>query len=88
MCSLILVSLIITGQLGFWLNELHQFIEAQPRISVASFGATPNSAVTGLPGDLCVNIGSASTTSRLWVLGGAARSALTNQGWALVRMLQ
>lgn len=77
----------VTGPLGLWLRALHQHLEAQPNISIASFTATPNSSVTGQPGDLCVNIDSTSTTSRLWVLGGGSRSALTNQGWAVVRVL-
>lgn len=80
----------ITGALGDWLRSLHALIEATPNISVASFAAadTPNSRVTGLSGDLCVNIGVESNTSRLWVLGGGSPSALTSQGWARVRVLE
>lgn len=80
----------VTGVLGTWLRELHSVVEALPNVSIASFGATdtPNSRVTGMSGDLCINIGSASTTSRAWLLGGGTRSALTDQGWALIRVLQ
>jgi hypothetical protein len=80
----------VTGPLGAWLSVLWQYIEKQPSISLASFAptATPNSSVTGQSGDLCVNLGSGSTTSRLWVLGGNVRSTITDQGWALVRVLQ
>lgn len=79
----------ITGALGAWLLDVHRYLESQPTFSVASFAPTetPNSRVTGRGGDLCVNEGSASTASRLWLLGGE-RSALTNQGWALVRIVQ
>lgn len=80
----------VSGPLGLWLRDLHAWVENQPNISLASFGATdtPNSRVTGFSGDMCVNLGSASTTSRLWVLGGASLSALTDQGWAAVRIVQ
>lgn len=81
----------ITGPLGQWLREVHRVVEALPNVSIASFGATdtPNSRVTGTAGNLCINIGSASTDSRLWVLGGGATaSALTDQGWALVRIVR
>jgi hypothetical protein len=80
----------VTGALGRWLRDVHRVIQAMPQISYASFAATdtPNSRVTGFPGDLCTNIASVSTTSRLWVLGGADRSVLTNQGWALVRVVE
>jgi hypothetical protein len=77
-----------SGALGAWLRDLHRWVEAQPAISLASFGATdtPNSRVTGYSGTLCINIGSASTDSRLWVLGGASLSALTDQGWRVVQL--
>ena len=72
-----------TGALGQWLREIHTHLEAQPNFSLISIEptATPNSSTTGLSGDLALNIGSGSTDGRLWVLGGAARSALTQQGW-------
>lgn len=56
----------ITGPLGNWLREVHTLLESQPNISLVSFGATdtPNSRVTGMSGDMCINIGSASTDSR------------------------
>ena len=79
----------VTGVLGAWLRELHRVVEATPNVSIVSLSAlsTPNSYVTGFVGDLCVNASdSASTVSRLWVLGTSG-SARTDQGWALVRML-
>ena len=79
----------VTGTLGEWLREVHRVIESTPNVSLVSFEAnqTPNSRVSGVPGDLAVNVSpSASTTSRLWTMGGSG-SALTNLGWALVRVL-
>src|SRR3990167_2197339 len=72
-----------TGALGQWLREIHAHLEAQPNFSLISIAptATPNSNTTGLSGDLALNIGSGSTDGRLWILGGAARSALTQQSW-------
>jgi len=79
----------VTGPLGTYLRELWRFVESQPQISMQSFSATgtPNSVVSGFPGDMCVNIGSASTASRLWLLGGTTRSIITNKGWQLVRVV-
>jgi hypothetical protein len=71
----------VTGALGEWLREVHRVIESTPNVSLVSLDASAT-------GDLAVNVNqSASTTSRLWVLGGSG-SALTNLGWALVRVLQ
>lgn len=79
----------VTGALGEWLRELHRVIESTPNVSLVSLsaGSTPNSVVTGTPGDMAVNVSpSASTSSRYWVMGGSG-SALTQLGWALVRVL-
>lgn len=76
----------VTGPLGDYLHLLWRTLTAMPNISAFS-GPSPNSAVTGLPGDLAVNMGSASTASRLWVMAGGAREpSLT--GWSAVRILQ
>ena len=78
----------VTGPLGRWLGEVAAYLNAQPQISLASFGATetPNSRVTGATGAMCVNISdSASTQSRLWLLGTV--SARTDQGWQLLRIV-
>ena len=49
-------------------------------------GTNPNtSGVTGKPGDLLVNIGSASTSTRLWVKKGAGDSQSTIS-WVPVRI--
>jgi hypothetical protein len=79
----------ISEPLAGWLRNVWSYIESQPQFSYTSFGATdtPNSRVSGFPGDMCVNIGSASTATRLWILGGTSRSAITNQGWQIVRIV-
>ena len=76
----------VTGPLGAWLFEVWRHLENQPTISLFS-STSPNSAVTGMSGDLAINVGSASTDSRVWVLGGAQRSALTTTGWVVLRTL-
>ena len=73
----------VTGQLGQWLFQLWGTINSMPRMSWFS-GTTPNSAVTGRPGDLLVNVGSASTDSRLWIKGGAGNTFSTT-GWIPLR---
>ena len=77
----------VSGPLGRWLRDLHTWVEGQPFVSFASFGATdtPNSRVTGATGALCINIGSASTQSRFWLL--PTLSERTDQGWMLVRVV-
>lgn len=79
----------INGPLGNWLGDLHRWIEGQPQHSTASFAATdtPNSRVTGFPGAMCTNLASASTQSKLWILGGSDPSTRTDQGWQLVRVV-
>jgi hypothetical protein len=76
----------VTGPLGAWLRDVHQLLESTPNFSLVSFNATdtPNSRVTGMSGDFVVNIGSAVTDARLWLLGGGVRSSVTDQGWKAV----
>ena len=74
----------VTGPLGTWLGELFTTFNNLPRSSYFS-GTTPNSVVTGVAGDTAVNIGSASTSSRLWVKGGDP--VIPDQlNWVIVRV--
>ena len=73
----------VTGPLRGYLEEVRNAVNALPQMSLFS-GLSPNSSVTGQPGDLAVNVGSASTDSRVWMLGGAG-SALRNTGWVVLR---
>ncbi len=77
----------VTGELGRYLTDVAAYLNALPQWSLASFGPTetPNSRVTGATGALCVNLGSGSTSSRLWQLGTI--SDRTDQGWQLLRVV-
>ncbi len=69
----------VTGALGDYLLVLWRAINDSPTLSYFS-GSTPNSVITGLPGDLAVNVGSASTSTRLWQMGGSVAQPSTT-GW-------
>lgn len=75
----------VTGPLGAYLEILWHTLQGLPNASYFS-GATPNGVVLGVPGDLAMNIGSASTDSRLWVHGGGLRQPSTT-GWVVLRTL-
>ncbi len=74
----------ITGDLFFYLTEMAKAVNGVPQVSYFS-AATPNSTVTGLTGDLAINLVSGSTDSRVWVLGGNNLSVLTTLGWVVLR---
>jgi hypothetical protein len=75
----------LTGPLAEWCRTAARQLNAEAYISTFS-AANPNtSGLTGIPGNLAVNIGSASTTSRLWILGGGIVSIDTND-WHPVRI--
>lgn len=69
----------ITGSLGYYLREVARAINDLPAISAFS-ASTPNSLITGYPGDLAVNLTSVVTDLRLWQLGGSLRVP-SNSGW-------
>lgn len=75
----------ISGDIGNYLRLIVGQLNSEGYVSIFS-GTNPNtSGITGLPGNLLVNIGSASTDSRLFVMSGAARSMDTN-AWRVVRV--
>ena len=75
----------ITGDLRTYLEAVRRQLNGEAYISKFS-GTNPNtSGITGVPGDLVLNVGSASTFSRLWVKGGADASAST-LSWSIVRI--
>jgi hypothetical protein len=75
----------ITGEIARYLNLVVKQLNNEGYISLFS-GVDPNtSGFTGLPGHLLMNIGSASTATRLWQLDGAAASVDTN-GWNPIRI--
>jgi hypothetical protein len=72
--------------LNRWLQDVANVLNTLPRMSVFS-GPTPNSVLSGYPGDLAVNIGSASSSSRLWI-HGSNNTVPTFTNWAVVRVLE
>jgi hypothetical protein len=75
----------ITGPVRAYLEQVRAQLNAEAYISKFS-GANPNtSGYTGVPGNLLVNVGSASTSSRLWILEGSVQSLDTN-AWRIVRI--
>lgn len=75
----------MTGPLRDWMQAVATHLNGLPTISVFS-GTSPNSAVTGVGGNIAVNIGSASTDSRVWVKGGSP-DVPSMTGWVALRTL-
>lgn len=73
----------VTGEVRDWMRRVADHLNGLPTISVFS-GLSPNSAVTGVGGNLAVNIGSASTDSRVWVKGGSP-DVPSMTGWVVLR---
>jgi hypothetical protein len=75
----------ITGVLATYLGQIARQLNGEAYISLFS-GANPNtSGFTGIPGNLLVNIGSASTSTRLWMMAGSVASIDTNN-WVPLRV--
>ena len=70
----------LTGSLAQYLQAVAQAINAIPALSAFSDTVGPNSNLSGYPGDLAVNLTSATTGLRLWQLGGSVRKP-SNTGW-------
>lgn len=73
----------MTGELGNWLLEVWRTLNDTPSLSYFS-GTTPNSNLTGLAGDVAINVGSASTDTRAWIKGGST-SVPSMTGWVTLR---
>lgn len=68
-----------------YLTTVARILNAEAYISKFS-AANPNtSGLTGIPGNLAVNVGSGSTWTRLWMMGGGPASTSTNS-WQMFRM--
>lgn len=75
----------LSGPVADFLRSWERQLNAEGYISLFS-GANPNtSGFTGIPGNMLVNIGSASTWSRLWIQAGASASVSTIS-WHAVRV--
>ena len=75
----------VTGALRQWCESVAQRLNSMPTWSAFS-AATPNSLVTGAAGDIAVNLGSASTDSRVWLKGGSP-DVVSTTGWVVLRTL-
>ena len=59
----------ITGVVREYLVTVAHALNSIPNLSWFS-GTSPNSALTGIAGDIAINLGSASTSSRMWIKSG------------------
>lgn len=76
----------VTGELRTYLVQIVKAINATPVFSWGSF-ATPNSNVSGPKGDFFVNLGSASTHTRVWMKVGPDNGTVSNMSWDAIRVL-
>lgn len=68
-----------------WMVAVTQQLNSEAFISQFS-GTNPNtSVISGIPGQMTVNIGSASTFTRLWIMAGSVNSVSTTS-WHPVRV--
>lgn len=74
----------VTGPLRQWLQTVADQINNTPTLSYFSGTSPIASGVTGLSGDLAFNLGSASTSTRLWQNTGDAPNT---SNWVAVRIL-
>lgn len=77
----------VKGQLRDYLQRMATILDGMPQVSFFS-GTSPNSSLTGTTGHLAINIGSASTQSRLWINTAPPTSTATTTGWVVVRIAQ
>lgn len=71
----------MTGELGFWLREVARAINDIPQLSACSAVNVNDGTVAGYPGDLLVNLTSANTDKRAFVMVGSLRQKATS-GWS------
>lgn len=67
-----------------WLQGIATAFNNMPRFSWFS-GTTPNSILTGTPGDIAINLASGSTVTRAWIMGGNPTSIVTRFGWVTLQ---
>jgi hypothetical protein len=75
-----------TGPLADWCRLAARQLNSEAYISKFSGSDATLSSVTGIPGDLVINVGSASTSTRLWIKAGSTASASTIN-WVRVRVV-
>lgn len=75
---------VISGPLRVWLQGVVDHINNTPTLSYFSGTSPILSAVTGMAGDLAFNVGSASTSTRLWQNTGSSANTIN---WVAIRTL-
>ena len=76
----------VTGALRVYLMDLVRTLNTSvPACSYFS-GATPESVVTGVAGDFAIQVGSASTNTRIWTKAGSPTVASTTS-WMKMAVL-
>ena len=74
----------VTGELRRYLEQIQTALNQTPVFSYFS-GTSPNSLLTGERGDFSINVGSASTLSRLWFKSGPdATNTASTVSWRVV----
>lgn len=76
----------VKGSLRDYLQRMASILDGLPQFSYFS-GLTPNSSLTGTTGHIAINLGSASTQSRIWVNTAQPTSTATTTGWVVLRVL-
>lgn len=71
-----------SGPMGDYLRLMVNRLNNEAFISVFS-GTTPESVWTGVAGNIAVNVGSASTNTRLWVKAGSPVNQSTTSWFPL-----
>lgn len=75
-----------SGGLKTWAQAVTDALNGLPTFSLFSGTDPGSSQVSGMPGHIAINYGSASTQSRVWVHGGAGNSYTTTE-WVVLRTL-
>ena len=75
----------ITGPVRRVLQDLADAVNGLPQFSFFS-GTSPNSVLTGSAGAFAINVGSASTESRVWI--NTSTSAASTSGWVILRIAE
>lgn len=75
-----------TGPALDYLRQVAAAIRNQPSWSYGSV-ANPNSVITGVKGDWFINVGSASTWSRVWTKTGPDNGSASTVSWVLLRVI-
>ena len=74
-----------TGAALDYMRKVADTLRNMPSWSYGSV-TTPNSLITGIKGDFFVNLGSASTWSRVWTKTGPDDGSASTVSWVVVRI--